>query len=99
MGLPLPYPSLRRLQRSIVKRRASNLAAIEHGLSNGRVESVNSKIRLITRIAFGFRSPEALIALYVEPAATDPTPRPELSHGHGASGEPNQCSRAQPKDT
>ena len=39
------------------------LAAIEHGLSNGRIESVNTKIRLITRIAFGFRSPEALIAL------------------------------------
>ncbi len=30
---------------------------------NGRIESVNTKIRLITRIAFGFRSPEALIAL------------------------------------
>lgn len=51
------------LQRRIVKHRASILAAIEHGLSNGRIESVNTKIRLITRIAFGFRSPEALIAL------------------------------------
>ncbi len=51
------------LQRRIVKHRASILAAIEHGLSNGRIESVNTKIRLITRVAFGFRSPEALIAL------------------------------------
>lgn len=51
------------LQRRIVKHRASILAAIEHGLSNGRIESVNTKIRLITRIAFGFRSPQALIAL------------------------------------
>ncbi len=33
------------------------------GLSNGRIESVNTKVRLITRIALGFRSPEALIAL------------------------------------
>ena len=41
----------------------SILAAIEHGLSNGLIESVNTKIRLITRIAFGFTSPEALIAL------------------------------------
>jgi transposase len=32
-------------------------------LSNGLIESTNTKIRLITRIAFGFRSPEALIAL------------------------------------
>lgn len=51
------------LQRRIVKHRDSILAAIEHGLSNGRIESVNTKIRLITRVAFGFRSPDALIAL------------------------------------
>jgi transposase len=56
-------PAFVDLQRRIVKHRASILAAIEHGLSNGRIESVNTKIRLITRIAFGFRSPEALIAL------------------------------------
>jgi transposase len=51
------------LQRRIVKHRASILAAIEHGMSNGRIESVNTKIRLITRVAFGFKSPDALIAL------------------------------------
>ena len=51
------------LQRSIVRHRHSILAAIEHGLSNGRIESVNTKIRLITRIGYGFKSPEALIAL------------------------------------
>ena len=34
------------LQRRIVKHRDSILAAIEHGLSNGRIESVNTKIRL-----------------------------------------------------
>jgi transposase len=38
-------------------------ATLHHGLSNALIESVNTKIRLITRIAFGFRSPEALIAL------------------------------------
>ena len=51
------------LQRRIVKHKASILAAIEHGLSNGRIESVNTKIRLITRVAFGFKSPDALVAL------------------------------------
>jgi len=56
-------PAFIDLQRRIVKHRTSILAAIEHGLSNGRIESVNTKIRLITRIAFGFRSPDALIAL------------------------------------
>ncbi len=56
-------PAFVNLQRRIVKHQASILAAIEHDLSNGRIESVNTKIRLITRTAFGFRSPQALIAL------------------------------------
>ncbi|WP_459976163.1 ISL3 family transposase, partial [Nocardioides pyridinolyticus] len=52
-----------KLQRTIVEHKPAILAAIEHGLSNGLIESVNTKIRLITRMAFGFRSPDALIAL------------------------------------
>jgi transposase len=52
-----------RLQRAIVEHKTTILAAIEHGLSNGLIESVNTKIRLITRMAFGFASPTALIAL------------------------------------
>ena len=56
-------PAFVKLQRTIVKHRDRILAAIEHGLSNGRIESMNQKIRLITRIAFGFRSPDTLIAL------------------------------------
>jgi len=39
------------------------LAAIEHNLSNGLIESTNTKIRLITRMAFGFKSPQALTAV------------------------------------
>ena len=38
-------------------------AEVNHGPSNGLIESTNTKIRLLTRIAFGFRSPPALIAL------------------------------------
>ena len=56
-------PAFVKLQKSIVKHRARILAAIEHNLSNGLIESTNTKIRLITRIAFGFKSAEALIAL------------------------------------
>ena len=40
-----------------MKHKARILAAIEHNLSNGLIESTNTKIRLITRIAFGFKSP------------------------------------------
>ncbi|WP_087132861.1 ISL3 family transposase [Microbacterium esteraromaticum] len=56
-------PAFVKLQRSIVNHRTAILASIEHGLSNGRVESMNTKIRLMTRIAYGFKSPDALIAL------------------------------------
>ncbi|MDH6466468.1 transposase [Micromonospora sp. A200] len=51
------------LQRRVVRHRDAILASIEHGLSNGRIESVNAKIRLLTRMAYGFHSPHALIAL------------------------------------
>jgi transposase len=56
-------PAFVTLQRRIVKHRAAIDAALEHGLSQGLIESTNTKIRLLTRIAFGFRSPQALIAL------------------------------------
>jgi len=56
-------PLFAHLARRITAHRSSILAAIEHHMSNGRVESVNGKIRLITRIAYGFASPQALIAL------------------------------------
>ena len=36
---------------------------MEHNLSNALIESTNAKIRLITKMAFRFKSPEALIAL------------------------------------
>jgi transposase len=36
---------------------------LTYRLSNGLVESINTKIRLLTRIAFGFRNPDALIAM------------------------------------
>lgn len=52
-----------KLQRSIVKHFDAILAAAEHGMSNGLVESMNTKVRLITRMAFGFKDPDALIAL------------------------------------
>jgi transposase len=49
--------------RRIVNHLDGIQAALLHRLSNGLVESTNTKIRLLTRIAFGFRNPEALIAL------------------------------------
>jgi len=52
-----------KLAKTITKQRAGIVAAIEHRLSNARVEAINTQIRMITRRAFGFHSPDALIAL------------------------------------
>lgn len=52
-----------KLQRSIVEHRTAIIDSIRHGLSNARVESVNTRIRLLTRIAFGFHSAAPLVAL------------------------------------
>ncbi len=52
-----------KLAKTITKQRPGIEAAIKHGLSNARIEQVNTQLRLITRRAYGFRTPEALIAL------------------------------------
>ena len=52
-----------KLARTIRRHRAGILAAIRLGLSNGRLEGLNSRIRLISHRSFGFHSPDPLIAL------------------------------------
>jgi len=52
-----------RLARTLRAHRDGILAAIRLGLSNGRLEGLNSKIRLISHRAFGFHSAHPLIAL------------------------------------
>jgi transposase len=56
-------PAFVHLAQRITAIRDKIHATLDHGLSNALIESVNTKIRLLTRIAFGFRSPDALIAL------------------------------------
>lgn len=49
--------------RTIRAHRDGILAAIRFGLSNGRVEGLNRRVRLIVRRAFGFHSAKAALAL------------------------------------
>jgi transposase len=56
-------PAFVRLYRRVMNNRAAIDATLEHGLSQGLVESTNTKIRLLTRVAFGFHGPQPLIAL------------------------------------
>ena len=51
------------LARKIRSHRKGIENSLRHDLSNAVVESANTKIRLLTRVAFGFHSPMALIAL------------------------------------
>lgn len=56
-------PAFIELAAKITRHRDSILAAIEHNLSNALIESTNTKLRLLTRMAFGYKNPEALISL------------------------------------
>lgn len=56
-------PAFVHLAKKIIRNRESIDANLDHGLSNGLIESTNTKIRLLTRVAFGFKSPQALVAL------------------------------------
>jgi transposase len=56
-------PAFVQLQRRIATHRPAIEAALDTGLSQGLVESTNTKIRLLTRIAFGFHGYQPLIAL------------------------------------
>ena len=52
-----------KLARTIRRHRDGILAAIRLGLSNSRMEALNSKVRLLSHRSFGFHEPQPLIAL------------------------------------
>ena len=56
-------PPFVELAKRITKHRATIEATLTHGLSNALIESTNTKLRLLTRIAYGFRSTDNLIAI------------------------------------
>ena len=52
-----------KLARTIRKHKSGVLAAIKIGISNARLEALNSKVRLLSHRAYGFHSADALIAM------------------------------------
>lgn len=52
-----------KLARTVRRYREGILAAIRLGVSNGRLEGLNSKVRLISHRSFGFHSAAPLVAL------------------------------------
>jgi transposase len=55
--------AFQKVARTIETNQATINAALTHRLSNALIESTNTKIRQITRTAYGFHTPNALIAL------------------------------------
>ena len=56
-------PAFVKLAKTVRKNRERILAAIELGLSNSKLEGLNSKIRLINHRGYGHHSAEAVIAM------------------------------------
>jgi transposase len=56
-------PAFRNLVKSIRRHFDAITAAVELGLSNGRLEGMNSKIRVIQRRGYGHSDPDALTAM------------------------------------
>ena len=56
-------PAFVELQRKIRRHREHIINAIRHGVSNARIEALNNKIKLLIRIAYGFRNIDTMISL------------------------------------
>lgn len=56
-------PAFVTLAKTLNRHRTLILNAVEHRLSNARSEATNTHLRLLTRRAYGYHSPESLIAM------------------------------------
>lgn len=56
-------PAFVKVARTMRERRGLIVNALEHGINNGRVEGLNTKVRLLVRRAYGFHSADAALAL------------------------------------
>jgi len=54
-------PSVRQARQDDQTLPAADLSAVEHGLPGARSEATNTHLRLLTRRAYGYHSPEPLI--------------------------------------
>jgi transposase len=56
-------PEFIRLAATVEKQRTAILNTLEYAVSNARVEATNTHLRQLTRRAYGYHSPDALIAM------------------------------------
>ena len=69
-----------RFGRTLKKHRDGILAAIRLGITQGRTEALNNKVRLITRRAYGFHSAQAALALVLLTLGPITTRPPHENH-------------------
>lgn len=72
-------PAFKRVAQSVEKHRDAITAALMNRLSNARIEGVNTKLKLLTRQAYGFHSHKPLIALAMMKLGGLCPPLPRLS--------------------
>ncbi|MCI4675843.1 ISL3 family transposase [Candidatus Mycolicibacterium alkanivorans] len=75
-------PEFIKAARTIRKHRAGIDAAIDRGLSNGRHEGLNTKVRLLIRRAYGFHSAQAALALILLACGPVTLELPYHTQGH-----------------
>ena len=56
-------PAFVELGRKVRRHKEHILDTVRYGLSNARIEATNNKIKLLIRIAYGFRNIDAMIGL------------------------------------
>lgn len=69
-------PAFVKAARTMRDRRGLIVNAFEHGISNGRIEGLNTKVRLIVRRAYGFHFAEAALDLVMLACGPSPSPCP-----------------------
>lgn len=86
------------LAGGIVRHRQAIDAALDHGLWQGLIESTHTKIRLLTRIAFGFRSPKHSSPWPCSPSAAAARPTGQNQTPTDQSVEPENLGFRCPLD-
>ena len=51
------------VEKKVRRRRADIVAAVRLGVSNGRVEAINNKVKVTVKMGYGFRNTDNLIAI------------------------------------
>ena len=75
------------VEKKVRRRRADIVAAVELGISNGRVESINNKVKVTVRMAYGFRNVDNMVALLMLRCSDVKPKLPGRGEGKGRNGK------------